>query len=291
MSSPSSTNQTNNLEYLDAFWNYLLQSRQSKQKATSNDVEEILQNEQLEYEKEREEHLAVFKQTNITMEKYNRLTEASLKPIEENWKNFFDDEKNTAISFLMQKNIYFLQTLDNSLQNGTVIELGIGTGRDLQIFNKLFEQVIGIDSSQTSIDLCQELFSNSIRLNQMELTCSKVEEYKFPEKVSVIFAADTLPFVEPTKLRDLIAKIHTALIPGGVFIGNFFITSNRFVNAIQRALFQASFLPKATFDPKSIVKTLLEAQPFSSIKVESDQRNVYFQAKKSEESLSNNENE
>lgn len=117
-------------------------------------------------------------------------------------------------------------------------------------------KVIAVDSSQGILDQfaakVRELGRDWIESGKLELVHCKVEDYKFPQNVTLITASDALPYCRPTAIYDIFRRIETSLSTTGLFVGNFFAAGNYFADLILEQQFGAWITTKNVID--AIVK-------------------------------------
>lgn len=94
---------------------------------------------------------------------------------------------------------------------GKALDLGCGAGNDTR-----FLSAQGFDT--TSVD------SNAdVKKYLPEAIIAKVEDYNFPHNTySIVNAQFTLPFCTPDHINKVMQNIEDALLPRGLFVGQFF---------------------------------------------------------------------
>jgi SAM-dependent methyltransferase len=103
-----------------------------------------------------------------------------------------------------------------ALPGGRALDLGAGAGRDTRYLLEHGFHVVAVDADPRAVALLSALPSSRLRVVQTSFQDFVFETY---DLVSAQFA---LPFVPPTHFTRVFARLKTALVPGGVFAGQFF---------------------------------------------------------------------
>lgn len=107
----------------------------------------------------------------------------------------------------------YLPLLSELNRNATILELGCGPGLLLQFMTEHgFENVKGIDLAQEQIEIASR--------KNLDVAVADVADYltAVSGKFDAIIAIDFLEHFSRDELIDLVAMIHGALKPGGLFI-------------------------------------------------------------------------
>jgi trans-aconitate methyltransferase len=106
---------------------------------------------------------------------------------------------------------------------GTAIDLGCGIGNETTLLINQGWQVWAIDSEPKAIQLIK---SRSDITGQKRLTTAIANyekmDWNILPQVDFFFAANALPFCNPSKFEDVWKHIMAKIIPGGRFAGHFF---------------------------------------------------------------------
>ncbi|HNV61818.1 MAG TPA: class I SAM-dependent methyltransferase [Candidatus Cloacimonas acidaminovorans] len=119
----------------------------------------------------------------------------------------------------------FVQFVENNkFNNKNALDIGCGTGKYLVYLKELGFDVIGIDSSETAIEMTKEALQNSA-----ELECVNMFDYKIAkDKYDLVFSISTIHHGLKKDVTKLIKDIHDKLVDGGhVFITLPDIESNK----------------------------------------------------------------
>jgi SAM-dependent methyltransferase len=105
----------------------------------------------------------------------------------------------------------------NNIRNGLIVDLGCGSGLSAQEFIKAGYQVIGIDISQSMIELAKK------RVPEAEFQVESLFKAEIPTCNAVISIGECLNYLFDSDnnnqtLVNLFQRIYNALIPRGIFI-------------------------------------------------------------------------
>lgn len=86
-----------------------------------------------------------------------------------------------------------------------ILEIGCGTGRYTKILYSLFkpEKYIAIDISKEQIESAREYVSGE----DIEFTCSSVQDYNSDEKFDLVFASEILMHISTNDIAKVVSKI------------------------------------------------------------------------------------
>ena len=106
---------------------------------------------------------------------------------------------------------------ENKLEEGLIVDLGCGSGLSAQEFIKANYRVLGIDISQSMIDLARN------RVPEVEFRVESLFQAKIPPCNAVTSIGECLNYLfdednNSQTLTVLFDRIYKALMPGGVFI-------------------------------------------------------------------------
>lgn len=98
--------------------------------------------------------------------------------------------------------------------NGTILDLGCGTGRDSLSFSKAGFSVVSVDGSEEMCKVASKLLGHDI-------ICSLFENYDTDISFDGIWACSSLLHVEKSNLAGIIGKYARMLKPEGIFYMSF----------------------------------------------------------------------
>lgn len=120
------------------------------------------------------------------------------------WGDYFRKTKGNPRPLLVE-------ALSYAVKGGKALDLGSGAGNDTRYLQERGYSVISVDSS------------SKVKEYVPDAVISTFEEYPFPKNEFVIVNAQfALPFCSPEKINNVVTSIKASLIPGGVFVGQFF---------------------------------------------------------------------
>ncbi|MGL5080272.1 MAG: class I SAM-dependent methyltransferase [Microcoleaceae cyanobacterium] len=106
---------------------------------------------------------------------------------------------------------------ESKIQTGLIIDLGCGSGLSAQVFTQAGYQVLGIDLSESMIELARQ------RVPEAEFCVDSLFQAELPPCCAVTSIGECLNYLfDPTNatptLEQLFRRVYQALIPGGVLI-------------------------------------------------------------------------
>ncbi|MCL0098968.1 class I SAM-dependent methyltransferase [Dehalococcoidia bacterium] len=115
--------------------------------------------------------------------------------------------------------------------DGTVLDLGVGEGRNALFFAEMGYEVEGVDISQTAVERCVERAKKANLKVKAEVR--DLKEVDIPQgKYSLIIAAWVLNFFKKTEAEEIIKRIRNGLKKDGfVYIGIFSINDPSYERA------------------------------------------------------------
>ena len=90
-------------------------------------------------------------------------------------------------------------------QSGSVLDLGVGYGRNALFLAKKGFNVMGVDKSESEINKFKE-FANKYKL-KVNTVVSSIEKFKFKKKYDIILSVATLHFLPRESIANTISKI------------------------------------------------------------------------------------
>ncbi|HEX9038222.1 MAG TPA: class I SAM-dependent methyltransferase [Ktedonobacterales bacterium] len=131
------------------------------------------------------------------------------------WDDFYRATKDSPSWPLVARAAAFAP---RGADGGCALDLGAGAGRDTRYLLGQGFAVTAVDGQQASMALLAGLPQERLRAVQ-----SSFEDFTFePATYDLISAQYALPFMPPAQFFPVFARIKTALVPGGVFAGQFF---------------------------------------------------------------------
>jgi predicted TPR repeat methyltransferase len=104
-------------------------------------------------------------------------------------------------------------------QKKVAVDLGCGITSTTTYLLKHGWTVYAVDSSKPVLG---ELKAK-IKHDRLHFVHSSIEQYQYPEKVSLIIAIDSLPYTDPKKLETILSCAKQALIPGGLIVATLLV--------------------------------------------------------------------
>lgn len=104
------------------------------------------------------------------------------------------------------------------------VDLGSGnSGIASQLLEKKWE-FHAVDSSMDAlVFLAKDIEKKAITNPKLQIHHKKIEEFVFPQNVSLITAQSALPYVDPNCLQNIWDRIHASLKPSGCIAANVFV--------------------------------------------------------------------
>jgi SAM-dependent methyltransferase len=106
--------------------------------------------------------------------------------------------------------------------NLIVLDLGVGTGRNIKNLLEKGATVYAYDADPASIKLIRREFSSFLNSKKLYVLQESFEEISSLPAAEMIIAWRSLSFMEEEKFPAFWKKIEEALAPGGIFTGTFF---------------------------------------------------------------------
>ncbi|HSI51883.1 MAG TPA: class I SAM-dependent methyltransferase [Ideonella sp.] len=94
-----------------------------------------------------------------------------------------------------------------------ILDLGCGPGRDLRAFSRLGFMPIGLDASPSLVRIAREVSGSPVSVG-------RIEEIEFDHEFDGIWACASLLHVARPALSETLARIRSALRPGGTFFAS-----------------------------------------------------------------------
>lgn len=114
-----------------------------------------------------------------------------------------------------------MQALDGFPKDKHIIDLAAGQGTDTLEYLRAGWTVIAVDSSKVGLWLAKRKAKKAGKGNNISCIQSSLEDYRAAPCAGVN-ASFALPFCSQSHWPDFWASITKAIIPGGVFAGQFF---------------------------------------------------------------------
>ena len=134
---------------------------------------------------------------NKTIEYYN-----------DNAERFIQDTQTASMSDIQKT---FLRMIP---ENGTILDLGCGAGRDSKAFLDAGYKVVSVDGSKK---MCEA----TTQLTGMPAICSTFQDYEPEEMFDGIWACASLLHLTPEELKEVVSRLSLSLKTGGCFYMSF----------------------------------------------------------------------
>jgi tellurite methyltransferase len=103
-------------------------------------------------------------------------------------------------------------------RKGSALDLGAGAGRDTRYLLEQGFAVTAVDADPRAVALLAALWQDRLRVVQ-----SAFEDFAFASATyDLISAQFALPFIARDRFAGVFARLKAALVPGGIFAGQFF---------------------------------------------------------------------
>ena len=164
--------------------------------------------------------------------------------------------------------IYFNKTVNNNLEeiyepflsqvpnDGRILDLGCGSGRDSKYFNEKGYQVIGVDGSIELVNLAN-------KYTGLDILCSEYKDLNLkPSSFDGIWCCASLLHLSRNELPSILIKLKTWLKANGVLYASFKYgdkerkDGNRFFNDLNEEYYQTNILPLLEMTTVKIWKTV-----------------------------------
>lgn len=180
------------------------------------------------------------------------------------WNEFQVNNSITIPPFsLVNRAITHLQAHD--IQNGVAVDLGCGVSPTVVHLLERGWKVYAVDSSSSVLATLTQKISllekNWIENGQLVLVNQSIEDFKFPEKVHLITAIESIPYCDPEQIDKIFLKIKNALFPQGVFVANLFPYHHPAVDNMLRGMFGA------WLTTRNVVEAIIRTADFTSSSV------------------------
>jgi tellurite methyltransferase len=107
-------------------------------------------------------------------------------------------------------------------KNLTVLDLGVGNGRNIKTLLEKGATVYAYDADPAAIKLISREFSTFLNSKKLYVHQEAFEGISSLPAADMIIAWRSLPFIKEEKFPAFWKKIKEALVPGGIFTGTFF---------------------------------------------------------------------
>lgn len=154
------------------------------------------------------------------------------KPVIMQGKHLFNNplEGSRQMALHCSKIASFLVDFFDQIPPGKALDLGCGPGVNSQFLLENGWNIVAIDQFpevlekfRSTINKTTQSFSET---NSLQLIEADITSYELPHQLfDAVICIDALPYINSKSLKSLIQKIHDTLIPGGCFLGTFFISN------------------------------------------------------------------
>jgi 2-polyprenyl-3-methyl-5-hydroxy-6-metoxy-1,4-benzoquinol methylase len=112
-----------------------------------------------------------------------------------------------------------MRIVDMFLKNGDLLlDIGVGTGELINLEQKKFKKIYGIDIDHESIALCQKRFINKNYIKIFQSDIAKLPELFPDEKFDCCTCLDVLEHIDEKNIPDILHAINHCLKDNGVFV-------------------------------------------------------------------------
>ncbi|MQA54621.1 class I SAM-dependent methyltransferase [Pseudomonas piscis] len=140
----------------------------------------------------------------------------SVKPAQ--WNVYYEHHRDRPASALLQAAIELAQPLPRSRQ---AIDLGCGSGNATRALMAAGWDVLAIDQEPAAIAMTRAI-SADYPGNQLAAVVQRFEALATLPGAALIHAGMSMPFCHPGHFEEFWATVRAALLPGGIFVGQFF---------------------------------------------------------------------
>ncbi len=116
---------------------------------------------------------------------------------------------------------YFVKKLirDNILKTDSLLEIGFGDGKTLQLLSKHFKQVSGADISSGNVELTRKEFFDLKITNSNFFTLDLITAPTIDKTFDVVMLNHVLEHFTLEELKTVVPNIKRLLKPGGILLG------------------------------------------------------------------------
>jgi tellurite methyltransferase len=128
-------------------------------------------------------------------------------------KNRFNEKYKTTPGLFGDEPMPVVKKALKYANQGKVLELGVGNGRNTLFLLQKFFEVTGVDISEEGIKVLRE---RSKKNSQLNLIVGNVLEFKTEEKFDLVLAIGLLHFLKIEEIHFLVKKMQNWTVKGGV---------------------------------------------------------------------------
>lgn len=139
------------------------------------------------------------------------------------------------------------------------VEIGCGNFNDAKYLQKTFKRLCVVESSPKVASNAERLKTDNVEIYQQG-----VEDYKFPQNVSLINAHRVLHYIHKDRFENVMNDILNALSKRGVFVGTFVGERDSWVSEDLNG----------SYPNEEVLKRIFQNFDFKIESVESDGKNV-----------------
>ena len=98
------------------------------------------------------------------------------------WKEYWQLNRNTINNYFGDCDLFLIDAiLKGYIQEGPLLDIGFGQGRNLTYFLKQGHPIIALENDQASIDFCSHFLNQMLTPNTLELVKGEVQNLPFEE--------------------------------------------------------------------------------------------------------------
>jgi SAM-dependent methyltransferase len=152
--------------------------------------------------------------------------------------------------------------------DGTVLDLGCGSGMTALEMRNTFRSYVGVDVSDVAISNARAVLENGVnRATKVRFFAADISSYVTDENFSVILFRESIYYVPMHMIKSMLDRYARNLILGGAFIVRI-CDRERFKGIIQ--LIESNFRLEETFTPQDSSMTILVFRPCGSKSAEAN---------------------
>lgn len=112
---------------------------------------------------------------------------------------------------------------ETSGEGKLAIDLGCGSGSAIKPLLQKGWRIIAVDNSRPALNLLAQKYRAAVESGQLQIVEADMTEFAPSEPADLVIAADSLPYINPSKFRATWTKIHDTFVKEeGFLIGNLF---------------------------------------------------------------------
>lgn len=134
------------------------------------------------------------------------------------WKTYYEHHRDRPASSLLHTALGLASTQTNSRK---AVDLGCGSGNETRALLQAGWDVLAIDRESAAIEMVHAI-GLDYPTAKLETATQRFESLESLPPSSLIHAGMALPFCHPDHFEKFWSVVMSALLPGGVFVGQLF---------------------------------------------------------------------